>query len=567
MFIDQLLITDSSGHEVRKITFNPSGLNLVVGMNEQKGSTNNIGKTTLIRCIDFCLNGRLEQIYTDKEFKDSINEDIFNFFKVKQPTFTATFKDGKTDAVYTITRTLAYDKEKFTFANKILLNNSVIEGDFETELKKIFFNNLENKPTFRQLVPKFIRKDEQQVSNVLKFLHITTPYTEYEKVHLFLFGFNAKKLLQEKSELEHEIKRKKKSKEALGSRFNVTDLKQILKITKKDLENLYQQRDSFQLDEKYELEEQELKQIQLSLIKLEKKISDLQLQKAISINKQKELQEGIFVNDTQALKLIYDEASFYANNLHKSFDDVVNFHNKMIQNEMDYLTQKIATYEGELKELHKQRNILSDKYSVLLKKLAKTGSLAEYTKLNEQIEKLAEKKGQNEKLLYELATLENEISQAENKLTQLKSELAKNLADFDNKLSIFNDSFSTYSKLLYDKEYFVSYDPNDEPIKFYTKNVGGNDGSGKKQAVVSAFDLAYIDFINKLKLNFPHFVAHDKVELIDIEKLEALFDISNTINGQFIVPVIYDKIEDIYDKYKKDHIILELSDSNKFFNV
>lgn len=567
MFIDQLIITDSSGNEVRKIKFNLSGLNLIVGMNEQNGSTNNIGKTTLIRCIDFCLNGKLEQIYTDKEFKNSINEDVFNFFKVKQPTFKAIFKDGKTDSLYTISRTLSHDKEKFTFENKILLNDSVIEGDFETELKKIFFNSVEKKPSFRQLISKFVRKDEQQISNVLKYLYPTTSFTEYEKVHLFLFGFNAKKLLQEKSELEHELKRKKKSKEALGSRFNVTDLKQILEITKKDLEKLYKQRDNFQLDEKYELEEQELKRIQLALVKLEKTISDLQLKKAISINKLRELDDGIFVNDTQALKLLYDEANFYANDLHKSFDEVVNFHNKMIQNEMDYLGKKIAAYEDELNELQAKRNFFSNKYSVIMQKLAKTGSLAEYTKLNEQIEKLAEKKGQNEKLLYELKKLENEITNAENKLSQLKSELEKNLADFDSKLLVFNDSFSTYSKLLYDKEYFVSYDPKEEPIKFYTKNVGGNDGSGKKQAVVSAFDLAYIDFINKLNLNFPHFVAHDKVELIDIQKLEALFDISNTINGQFIVPVIYDKIETIYDKYKEDNIILELSDNNKFFKI
>ncbi|WP_143428620.1 DUF2326 domain-containing protein, partial [Helicobacter sp. 13S00482-2] len=88
----------------------------------------------------------------------------------------------------------------------------------------------------------------------------------------------------------------------------------------------------------------------------------------------------------------------------------------------------------------------------------------------------------------------------------------------------------------------------------------------KKQAIISAFDLAYIDFINKLNLNFPHFVAHDKVELIDINKLEILFNISNNINGQFIVPIIYDKIETIYSKYK-DNIIVELSENSKFFNV
>lgn len=568
MFLSQLIITDYFDNEVRKVNFNPKGLNLVVGINNESGTTNNIGKTTLIRCIDFCLNGKLEQLYIDKEFKNSINEDIFNFFKNKQPTFQVIFKDSTSELIYKVSRKVIYEQEKFKFNNQIFINDSVVEGDFDTELKKIFFNNLSKKPSLRQLIPKFIRKDEQQVSNVLKYLHPTTSSSEYEKIHLFLFGFNAKALLQSKSDLELDLNRKKKAKEALGSRFNAKDLKQILEITKKDLEKLYKQREQFQLDDKYEIEEKELKKVQLNLMEIEKKISDINLKKTININKLNELNDGIFQGDTQTLKLLYDEAKFYSTELHKSFDDVVAFHNKMIKNEMDYLNSKIEKFEIELLKLSNNRKVLSTQYAQLMLKLSKTGSLAEYTKLNEQIEKLVEKKGQDEKLLDELEKLEIEINNINDSLSELKEELDKNLQDFDNKLAIFNESFSAYSKLLYDTEFFVSYNPEEDPIKFYTKNVGGNEGSGKKQAIVSAFDLAYIDFINKLNFNFPHFVAHDKVELIDINKLEILFDISNSINGQFIIPIIYDKIENVYQKYKeKANIILELSESNKFFKV
>ena len=285
-------------------------------------------------------------------------------------------------------------------------------------------------------------------------------------------------------------------------------------------------------------------------------------------DKLKELNDGVFNGDTKTLKLLYDEAKFYSTDLHKSFDDVVAFHNKMIKNEIDYVSNKIETLENQIEVLVENRNVLSKDYSELMKKLSKAGSLAEYTKLNEQIEKLAEKKGQDEKLLDELAELESEIININKNLEKIKTKLDENLKDFDEKLAIFNESFSNYSKLLYDTEFFVSYDPEEDPIKFYTKNVGGNEGSGKKQAVVSAFDLAYIDFITKLNFNFPHFVAHDKVELIDIKKLEILFNISNNINGQFIIPIIYDKIEHNYSIYKDNgNIILELSEDEKFFKV
>lgn len=568
MFLDYLLITDYLNNEIRKVNFNHKGLNLIVGINKKSGTTNNIGKTTLIRCIDFCLNGKLEQLYVDKEFKNSINEDIFNFFKTKQPTFELSFKSPIEEVIYKVSRKIIYENEKFNFENIITIDGIKINTDFNMELKKILFNSMIEKPSLRELIPKFIRKDEQQISNVLKYLHQTTSYNKYEKIHLFLFGFNAKSILQSKSELELNLKRKKKAKDALASRFNATDLKQILEITKKDLIRLLDQRDKFELDDKYELEEKQLKKIQLSIVSIEKEISNLNLKKTININKLKELNDGVFNGDTKTLKLLYDEAKFYSTDLHKSFDDVVAFHNKMIKNEIDYVSNKIETLENQIEVLVENRNVFSKDYSELMKKLSKTGSLAEYTKLNEQIEKLAEKKGQDEKLLDELAELESEIININKNLEKIKTKLDENLKDFDEKLAIFNESFSNYSKLLYDTEFFVSYDPEEDPIKFYTKNVGGNEGSGKKQAVVSAFDLAYIDFITKLNFNFPHFVAHDKVELIDIKKLEILFNISNNINGQFIIPIIYDKIEHNYSIYKDNgNIILELSEDEKFFKV
>lgn len=565
MFLDKLIVADQTGTIIREVQF-CRGLNLIIGVSDKKGSTNDIGKTTLIRCIDFCLNGKLEQLYMDKEFRSSVNHEIYNFLANQQPTFTLTLKEESTNYDYSISRKINYSKEKFQIDNQIIINQTKVVGDFETELKKYIFNSLEKKPTFRQLVPKFIRKDEQQISNVLRYLHPTTSNVEYEKIHLFLFGFSAKKLLQHKSEIEHSLKSLRKSKDALASRFTATDLKQILEITKKDLEKLYLARDSFQLDEKYEYEEKELEYLQLELMNLEKLISDCQLKKTLSINKLKELHEGVFESDTRALKLLYDEANFYSIDLHKSFDEVVHFHNKMIKNEMEYLTSKINKYDDDLEKYIKKRDKYSHQYTELMKKLSKTGSLAEYTKLNEQIEKIAEKKGKDEKLLEELGNIESEIKDLEEELLKVKQDVDANLTDFDNKLSVFNTSFSTYSNALYNKEYFLSYNKDEDPIKFYTKNVGGNQGSGKKQAIISAFDLAYIDFANELKLSFPRFVAHDKVELIDIEKLINLFNISNKVNGQYIVPIIQDKIETIMADYQ-NNIILTLSETNKFFRI
>ncbi|MBT0744252.1 DUF2326 domain-containing protein, partial [Campylobacter upsaliensis] len=548
MFLESLIIKDVFGNNIRSVKFNPNGLNLIVGIPDKDGSTNNIGKTTLIRCIDFCLGGKIEQLYKDKEFK-TINDDIFSFLIKKQPYFEIILSNSiQKNIKYKILRKIIYKHERkdFSIEDQIWSNDTLIEGDFKQKLKEILFNNQDEKPTLRQLIPKFIRKDDQQINNVLRFVHQTTPNAIYEKIHLFLFDFKAKNLLLLKGELEHKLNHKIGIKKALTSRFNIIDLKQILEINKKELEKLYQQRDNFQIDDKYELEEKELEEIHLKLMEVKNNIFNNNLKKSILTKQLNELCDNIFDSDMQSLKLLYDEANFYLDNLHKSFNETVAFHNKMITNEINYLNNRLDKIETDTTQLLCEKNILYKQYSDLLEKLSKTGSLAEYTKLNEQIEKLIEEKGKNESLLNELEQVEKEINDINTKLSEIKEEINKNLYDFDNKLAIFNESFSRYSKILYDSDFFLSYDVEKDPICFYTKNVTGNEGSGKKQATISAFDLAYIDFINKANLNYPHFVAYDKIEVIDIERIDKLFEISNNINGQFIVPIIYDKIEKFY---------------------
>ncbi|ECV9717506.1 DUF2326 domain-containing protein, partial [Campylobacter upsaliensis] len=550
MFLESLIIKDVFGNNIRSVKFNPNGLNLIVGIPDKDGSTNNIGKTTLIRCIDFCLGGKIEQLYKDKEFK-TINDDIFSFLIKKQPYFEIILSNSiQKNIKYKILRKIIYKHERkdFSIEDQIWSNDTLIEGDFKQKLKEILFNNQDEKPTLRQLIPKFIRKDDQQINNVLRFVHQTTPNAIYEKIHLFLFDFKAKNLLLLKGELEHKLNHKIGIKKALTSRFNIIDLKQILEINKKELEKLYQQRDNFQIDDKYELEEKELEEIHLKLMEVKNNIFNNNLKKSILTKQLNELCDNIFDSDMQSLKLLYDEANFYLDNLHKSFNETVAFHNKMITNEINYLNNRLDKIETDTTQLLCEKNILYKQYSDLLEKLSKTGSLAEYTKLNEQIEKLIEEKGKNESLLNELEQVEKEINDINTKLSEIKEEINKNLYDFDNKLAIFNESFSRYSKILYDSDFFLSYDVEKDPICFYTKNVTGNEGSGKKQATISAFDLAYIDFINKANLNYPHFVAYDKIEVIDIERIDKLFEISNNINGQFIVPIIYDKIEKFYEK-------------------
>ena len=95
----------------------------------------------------------------------------------------------------------------------------------------------------------------------------------------------------------------------------------------------------------------------------------------------------------------------------------------------------------------------------------------------------------------------------------------------------------------------------------------GNLGTGQKQAVVMAFDLAYMAFCNEIKLKRPLFATQDKIEVIDINKLITLFDLANEQNGQLIVPLIADKL--IAEEYPKliEDTVLTLTAEDRFFGI
>jgi uncharacterized protein YydD (DUF2326 family) len=80
MFLNRLKIHNSLGL-IRDIEFH-KGLNLIVDETEEKDKKttgNNVGKTTILRLIDFCLGSSGKNIYQDSEFKDQNNGIIKDF--------------------------------------------------------------------------------------------------------------------------------------------------------------------------------------------------------------------------------------------------------------------------------------------------------------------------------------------------------------------------------------------------------------------------------------------------------------------------------------------------------
>ncbi len=77
MFIKSLTIS-SGAKVIREIEFH-KGLNLIVDESENQITGNSVGKTTVLKLVDFCLGADKKNIYVDPETKRDEYKLVKNF--------------------------------------------------------------------------------------------------------------------------------------------------------------------------------------------------------------------------------------------------------------------------------------------------------------------------------------------------------------------------------------------------------------------------------------------------------------------------------------------------------
>lgn len=98
MFLKSLLI-EKGIETIRNIEFH-SGLNLIVDEtpnNDAKATGNNIGKTTVLKLIDFCLGAKQSIIYSDTETKKEEYELVKEFLQDNNIIITLTLVEDLKD--------------------------------------------------------------------------------------------------------------------------------------------------------------------------------------------------------------------------------------------------------------------------------------------------------------------------------------------------------------------------------------------------------------------------------------------------------------------------------------
>lgn len=563
-------LTITSANQVLRVITFKDGLNLILDKPTVTGkqSGNNVGKTTVLRLIDFCFGSDGDEIWQDSEFKGSINKDVFDLLHGTPAVFITLETADKFRGTHTFRRSFKVKGQKGT---GLLYIDDVPQDSitaYRDEVKNILFGTKARKPSLRQLTPKFVRSSSAVMSKTLKFLGSFGSEVDYEAAHLFLFGFFNVGVLEERAALTD--KRVVVARDLLGAsrQRKEGEIEQLLLHLRREI-------DDAQSEIQVRGEVPEIAAAANSVSEIRVQASDVgtalgRIEGEIaSINLAIASLKHDYDNiDYVAVKSIYSEAGKYHEKLQHDWEDLSNFvanlrgrKERFLQQQLDDLNEKAATAHQALARLQVQEE---DLVTALRQTRAFEVALEARADLHDKLKQV----GGLEESLNAIQSLRASLEDIDSKLEETRKTVEDGKAQLTQRVSLFNEFFSALSKELYGEQYLLTFDESKNgSIVFSLTSVGANVGAGKKVSQTAAFDIAYIKFLRAASINFPTFVCHDGIEAVHGNQLSELLTTANALGGQLVLAAIRDKLPGISETFLEENTILELSQDDKLFKL
>jgi uncharacterized protein YydD (DUF2326 family) len=566
MFLKRLKIESDSGL-IRNIPFH-KGLNLIVDntpITDSKQTTgNNVGKTTVLRLVDFCLGGEGKNIYHDTEFNNRINTSVEGFLKNENVIITLILVDD----IDIEKREIIIQRNFFSNKSKKLLkiNNESYSSldNFKQSLKKLIFDSDVEKPTFRQMIAKNIRDEKSRMTNIVKVLHSTTSTTEYEALYLFWLGIDTDNQKQ-KQKFESEIAKEKSFIKRLEKTGGEAFINQQQGIISQKIEELNIKKENFNLNFNYENNIDSLNETRKKLEYSASHLGQLKMRYNLIIESKEELEKERSNIDTNQIKLLYEKAHSFIENIHVTFEESVKFHNDLITEKIKYITQELPKLNKEIKNISNEIYELRIIEQEITNRLKTNGITTELEIIIKELNILHERKGELEEKKRLLQNAEDNLVRIEKELLVINNDINTHDKLIESRVALFNKYFLEISNRLYGERYILSSPKESKGYSLSVDNWEGNPSTGKKKGQIAAFDFAYIQFAESIGINCLHFVMHDQMESVHSNQLVTLIEVANTLHGQYIVPILRDKIPDGIDTGPFE--VISLSQDDKLLKI
>lgn len=574
MFL-KLLRIETDDEVLRELHFH-KGINLIVDdtptstndTNELK-TGNNVGKTTVLKLIDFCFGAKAKNIYTDPENERQDYELVKNFLIDYKVVITLVLKEDLDDD----------DSDEIVIRRNFLSRNKVLrqvndknctEDEFEEQIRMLLFPDVtEGKPTLRQLLSHNIRYSDESIGHTLKVLNRYTKDVEYETLYLYLFGCKFEGG-QKKQELLTKIGQEISFKERLEKKQTKNAYEAALALVEREIQNLNEKKANLNINENYEEDLAHYTQIKYEKNKTAELISNLEIRMSIIVETQRDMEQEMSDIDLQQLRQIYFQAGTQFEKIQHTFEELVTYHNKMIAEKIRFISKELPELNSKITDERKRLDTLCEEEREYATIVAQGDTFAELEKLIEELNEKYRQKGEYESIISQMEDVDTNIKQYREELDEIDQKIFTD--DFEdtvkNQINKFNVFFSEVSKKLYGETYAIKYETeiNKKQQKIYKfSTFNANMSSGKKQGEILCFDLAYIQFADSEKMPCVHFLLNDKKELVHDNQLVNVMDYVSDKNVQFVASILKDKLP---DKLRKEEFyVIELSQDNKLFRI
>lgn len=571
MFLKNLKITNGF-KVIRDMNFK-TGLNLIIDdtpTDDQKQTGNNVGKTTVLKLINYCLGGNGKEIFTDEENKKAVYQEVKDYLLDNEILIALTLVE---DLNLRNSKTIVIERDFLSGKNAIRRINGeqILQRDFEEELKRLIFPSLKSeKPTFRQLISHNIRYKDESVNNTLKTLNRFTRDVEYETLYLYLLGCTFEDA-DKKQSIIAKLRQEQSFKDRLERDQTRNSYEVALDLIENEIADLDAKKSLLNINENFESDLNLLNKTKYEITKSSSLISKLSIRRDIILDAQREMEESISNIDIRQLEILYSEAKNNLEYMNKTFENLVNYHNKMIVEKVNFITKDLPDLERQISYEQNKLNKNLKLESELSKKISKSDSFEELENLISQQNEKYRQKGEFENIISQIVEVSETISNLEEQLNEIDVILYSD--EFEEKLkeqlSKFNKHFSAISYELYGERYALKFEKElskktNRPVyKFSAFNL--NMSSGKKQGEILCFDLAYILFADEENIPTLYFLLNDKKELMHDNQLLKVEDFVRENEIQLVISMLKDKLPD--GLIDKSNVVVELSQDDKLFRI
>lgn len=567
MFIEKLVIS-KSGEVIREIPFH-KGINLIVDESDGQVTGNSVGKTTVLKLVDFCLGAKPKIIYEDPENKKEIYTLVRDYLV-----------ENKISVFLYLTEELDDEQARSVVIERNFLSRKNIvrkidgepysESEFEDKLTELFFpSQVGKKPTFRQIISHNIRYSDLSISNTLKTLDKYTSDAEYETLYLFLLGCDFSNG-STKQEILQKIQQENTFKKRIEKVQTKSAYEAALALIEIEIKDLDKKKSALNVNENFEEDLNNLNKLRYEINLISKDVGNLNIRRSLIEETKDDLSSAASKIDLAQLELIYNQASSNIEGLQKTFEDLVAYHNQMVEERIAYISKELPVIEEKINRKSADLNKLLKKEREIAELVSKSSSFEELESLISELNAKYRDKGEYESVINQLDEVEKNIKTYESELNDIDKELFSD--DFEaivkQQVNKFNEHFSATSEALYGEKYALKYDKvvNKKGQKLYKfSSFNTNFSSGKKQGEISCFDIAYTLFADEENIPCMHFLLNDKKELMHDNQLLKIADLVNKNGLQFVASILKDKLPSELDN--EIYFIVKLSENDKLFRI